>query len=547
MSKARELSKLPNYVLSTVAELKLAVGKEQGDKAFIGGYYADGDGGGGDFYWDAASVEDDNGGTIFQVTGTTTGRWKRIYSGSVSVKWFGAVGDGVTNDTSAIQNAINYSLNIYIPEGVFNYSALSGLSNNNVKVYGDGSTKTTLNYTGSSKAINIDGNGAFIRNIHISGISIKGNANTTSLLYLRDVARSNFKDINVYEANNSTGVGFDFLGIQLNHFEDLYCSQDRQTMLFPPYIGLQLRVSSMLLNSTNNTFVSCYTEGGVAAGDMKIGMRLYEATQNTFIGGASESVQTYGLTIGAISSMNTFIGTGFESISSTADIADGGISNSFINCYSSKSVLLQGTRTLLQGGFFERIQIDAGSVRNKIDSLTINHWASGSGGLFDSGTGTISKNVYDSDTSLYKIDIKPSFLAYADASIANVTGNNNVYQLNLVEAFDDNNNFNEGTFTAPITGRYQLNAVVSLVSLSTSAAIAILEISTTARNYHTENGLNPKTGGLQTQLTLSTVAYMNAGDTAVVKVTVQGMAGNTVTVLGNATTMWTTFSGSLVS
>jgi len=111
MSKCRELSKLPNYVLSTVAELKLAVGKEQGDKAFIGGYYADGDGGGGDFYWDTVSVEADNGGTIFQVTGTTTGRWKRIYSGSVSVKWFGAKGDwnGTTgtDDTSAFQNAIN--------------------------------------------------------------------------------------------------------------------------------------------------------------------------------------------------------------------------------------------------------------------------------------------------------------------------------------------------------------------------------------------------------------------------------------------------------
>ena len=110
MSKARELSKLPNYILSTVTELKLSVGKEQGDKAFIGGYYADGDCGGGDFYWDATSVETDNGGTILQVTGTTTGRWKRIYSGSVNVKWFGAKCDNTTNDVVAIQNAVNTAI-----------------------------------------------------------------------------------------------------------------------------------------------------------------------------------------------------------------------------------------------------------------------------------------------------------------------------------------------------------------------------------------------------------------------------------------------------
>jgi hypothetical protein len=103
MSKARELSKLPNYALSTVAELKLAVGKEQGDKAFIGGYYADGDGGGGDFYWDAVSVEADDGYTIFKVTGIATGRWKSISSGVVNVKRAGAKGDGTTDDLTAMQ------------------------------------------------------------------------------------------------------------------------------------------------------------------------------------------------------------------------------------------------------------------------------------------------------------------------------------------------------------------------------------------------------------------------------------------------------------
>jgi hypothetical protein len=131
MSKARELSKLPNYVLSTVAELKLAVGKEQGDKAFVGGYYADGDGGGGDFYWDAVSVEADNGGTIFQVTGTTTGRWKRIYSGVVNVKWFG-LSESI-DESSKMQQILDGFTNIFLDKF---YRVKDITINSSVKIQG---------------------------------------------------------------------------------------------------------------------------------------------------------------------------------------------------------------------------------------------------------------------------------------------------------------------------------------------------------------------------------------------------------------------------
>jgi hypothetical protein len=71
------------------------------------GYHAPGDGGGGTFYWDtSAASEDDNAGTVIKpVQPSQLGGWRRVFDGSVSVKWFGAVGNGITDDTDAIQAA----------------------------------------------------------------------------------------------------------------------------------------------------------------------------------------------------------------------------------------------------------------------------------------------------------------------------------------------------------------------------------------------------------------------------------------------------------
>lgn len=89
--------------IESVALLRLHKGR-LGEAVDLLGYYQSGDGGGGLIYWDNSSTEADNGGTVFQVVGVAIGRWKRIYSGTVDVRWFGAKSGG--SDNSSIFNLV---------------------------------------------------------------------------------------------------------------------------------------------------------------------------------------------------------------------------------------------------------------------------------------------------------------------------------------------------------------------------------------------------------------------------------------------------------
>jgi hypothetical protein len=88
------------------------------------GYYSPGDGGGGDFYWDATSIENDNGGSVIKRTSIAVGRFKAILNDSINVKRFGAKATTLDDDTLAIANALAacVAMNmqvLYLPQGEY--------------------------------------------------------------------------------------------------------------------------------------------------------------------------------------------------------------------------------------------------------------------------------------------------------------------------------------------------------------------------------------------------------------------------------------------
>lgn len=75
-----------------------------------------GDGGGGTWVWrsgdQSANVTADAQSGVWAAPSSATtgasGAWQRLYNEKVNVKWFGAKGNGATNDATAIQAAINF-------------------------------------------------------------------------------------------------------------------------------------------------------------------------------------------------------------------------------------------------------------------------------------------------------------------------------------------------------------------------------------------------------------------------------------------------------
>ncbi|MBP0608273.1 MULTISPECIES: right-handed parallel beta-helix repeat-containing protein [Burkholderia] len=93
-------------------------------RAFVTGYYAAGDGGGGAYYLDQSDTTSaDNTGTI--IVANDGARWKLRVTNSVSVKQFGATGSGTSgfDDSAAIQRATNWAAaagkTLFFPAGTY--------------------------------------------------------------------------------------------------------------------------------------------------------------------------------------------------------------------------------------------------------------------------------------------------------------------------------------------------------------------------------------------------------------------------------------------
>jgi hypothetical protein len=127
--------------------------------------------------------------------------YSMIESASLDVTNYGAVGDGVADDTAAIQAALNDAegLQVYIPKGTYRITSQLNAPTR-CRVYGDNRDTSLLQYAGSTTITN----GAMLKFANKSAISVQNLgfrctnalvANNTIMLHLEDCVYFNVTDL----------------------------------------------------------------------------------------------------------------------------------------------------------------------------------------------------------------------------------------------------------------------------------------------------------------------------------------------------------------
>jgi len=112
---------------------------------------------------------------------------------------------------------------------------------------------------------------------------------------------------------------------------------------------------------------------------------------------------------------------------------------------------------------------------------------------------------------------QPAFLVIPAATQADFAIGSEITIVFGTEVFDQGADFASNTFTAPVTGKYQLNVNIRLTTIDSDADYYYIALKTTQRNY-TSAIFDPDFGqdGAYWNLTMGVLADMDASDTAYV-------------------------------
>lgn len=189
-------------IVSSIAELRGVTASVE--PIFVAGYYTKGDGGGGWYYHDSADTTSaDNGGTI--IIAFDSKRWKLIVTDFVSIKQFGARGDGILDDYTHINNAFTaVTGNLLCPPSTYKITGGTGFTiNSDTNILGKGAY---FDFSAAAESSRIRVTGSIGANLTLSA-NVVAKAVSVTLSAVTDLAAEDIVLISSNALVPLSGIG----------------------------------------------------------------------------------------------------------------------------------------------------------------------------------------------------------------------------------------------------------------------------------------------------------------------------------------------------
>jgi len=472
----------------------------------------------------------------------------------VSVKDFGAVGNGVADDTTAIQAALTTGNSVYVPQGTYNISATLRLNSDGQIFYGDGDgnvnepARTILKWVGVSngKMFSIsNGTTENWQNCTVKNIWFNGNSLANIAIEGYSSAVSGGAWRNRYEYLTISGL----TGANSTAF-------DLGSGAFPNFAHD---------TEINSCFVIGAVRGAIGAGSLQRFSNVTFSLCTNAIVGLSGSAWTFVGCVfsqsgaydfnGASIQLANFTGCWFEDSTTGIYLATTSHTCNFDGCYlqtkttNTTQLMNMGNAAgnfSIKGCF---VPVSSGSTLIKNVNGFYEYDAMSSNVTLEPGYKYRSQGFVRADNG--------AFAAGTTSDQTNATGDGTSFPLNAVaftEEYDSGGYFNaaNGVFTAPLFGYYQFTGVVALGDVAAGHTSGYLRL-VTSNDTYVLSATNPgavRTGGVDPDYVFlqgTITVELQPFDTAYLEVVVSGST-KTVDVLSGTTAVdWRTrFEGRMI-
>ena len=435
----------------------------------------------------------------------------------VSVKDYGAVGDGVTDDTAAINAAIARAAatvggaigaTVYFPPGTYLISSTITMPNR-VGLVGDNNRGTVIKPHSSFAA-------SYMFNAVNGTSSMFGS-------YLRDM----YIDA---RGKNMTAV------VWAQAWQET-CGMQRVVVQFDGTTNYGVLISDGFGGAAMTSIVDCEvfsnstfaSASGIQVNQISLVGGFVLTVRNCTISGSPTNTLPYGIRL-ANDSCDIAVYHGEYVTSMLSCNGFGAIRAASLTGSSSGTVNLVTMESTFTGKMaLENLHPNGASGQSINDDAT-------------------SRDIAASEGKINNFSYGGPFVsAYVSAQIPNVTGNGTQYTIVFdteIADYTSNLNTSNGVFTAPLTGKYLIATTVK-VAVPAVITTYIVQVVTSNRTYHIFRGDtdNVRDGSSFFTCSGSVLADLDAADTARIVITVTGVGSDTVDVEANETAVQIAYLG----